>query len=89
MSDEHRPKLAEGGDDFFDIKESFPRQHRVIRFNGMSLAHDEFIPVWIILVLRGDVHLLKIDLCQDLHDAHIAADMSGFAFYDHIDHVFS
>ncbi|MPN31800.1 hypothetical protein SDC9_179275 [bioreactor metagenome] len=89
MSDKLGAEFAELGDHILDIKESLCCQDRIVRFHGMPFAHDELVAVRVICIQRAYIHLIKINLCQYLHDAHVSADMSGFPFHNHVDYIFS
>ena len=84
MSDILGTEAGEFRDHIIDVKKSFRCQHRIVGFHGMALAHDKQIPVRIVHRLRGDVHLLKVKSDQDVHDAEVAADMSGTGSFDHL-----
>ena len=89
MADEWGAELAEGGDYVLDVKEPLCRQYRVVRLHGVAFAHDELIPARIVHILRADIHLIKVDLRQDLHNTHVAADVPGFSLNDHVNYIFS
>ena len=54
----------------------------------MSFTHNETVSVRIVHVFRADIHLVKIQSHQNIHDTHVTADMTAFSFYDHIDNIF-
>ena len=55
----------------------------------MPLAEHEQISVRVVHILRTDIHLVKIQFHQNLHHAHISADMSRLPCTDHVDRIFS
>ena len=55
----------------------------------MPLAQNKAIPVFIVFIFRAYVHLLKIKRYQNIHNAHIASDMSALSFHNHIHHIFA
>ena len=68
-------------------KKTLPGQHRIISLHRMPLAHNKTIPVSRLLILRTDIHFLKIKRHQNIHDAHIPADMSALSLHHHIHHI--
>ena len=82
-------KSREPGFYLLYVKKSFSGQNRIIAFHGMPFAQDKTIPVPVIHKLRRNVHLPEIQVCQDLHHAEIASDMSGPGPADHIQHILS
>ena len=89
MSDILCSKFAEFLVYFFDIKEAFLCKYCIVSFYGMTFTHNKKVSVRIIHILRGNIHLVKIQCNQSLHNTHITTDMSAFTGNDHIYCVFS
>ncbi len=53
----------------------------------MSLAEDEQIPVGVILIFRGNVHLVKIQGYKNVNDAHVPANVAALAGHHNVQHV--
>ena len=60
MSDVFRAEFAELLSHLPDVKKTLFGKDSIVGFYRMSFAHDEVVAVWIILILRGNVHLIKI-----------------------------
>ena len=89
MSDELGTEFTKLSNHILDVKESLCSQNYIIRLHRVPLTHNELIPVRIIHILRTDIHLIKVNLCQDLHNTHVAADVSGLSFDNHVNYIFS
>ncbi|GFI12149.1 hypothetical protein IMSAGC007_04629 [Lachnospiraceae bacterium] len=89
MTDKFAAELGKFFYYLFNGEESLGRQHCVQRFHGVALAHYEAVSVRIVHLFRTNIHLFKIKFYQNVHDAHVAADVAALAFYYHVDDVFS
>ena len=43
----------------------------------------------VILIFRGNIHNIKIQCNQCIHDTHITTGMTAISFHDHIDNILS
>ena len=71
---------AEGADalEYVGIVQKAPfTQHGVVRLHAVPFAEDHPIPQGVAALGGGDPHLPKIQDMQDVHHAHVSADMAG------------
>ena len=68
-------------------KKPFAARHSVQSLYRMSLAQHKFVSAGIREILGPHIHLMKIQRNQNIHYAHVSADMSRFSGHYHADHI--
>ena len=89
MADKFAAEFGKFLDYLLNREEALGCQHCVQGFHGMALAHYKAVPVRIVHIFRTDIHLFKIQFYQNVHYAHVTADVAAFSLHNHVDDVFS
>ena len=84
MANIFRTKFAEIFQDIFFIQKSFFRKHCIVCLHRMTLTEYKQISVRIFWIFCVNVHLIKIQLYQNFHHAHVTADMPCLSGTDNV-----